>query len=164
MAKTNQAAVVVGTCACGAPICIQARYSVSMTGPTTIKRVCTGYECNRVNEIVIRPSFDVKRVDWHALDCECGEPVYLRNEYGGGAGFGLPTSSRDFDMLIARPRQDYKNRTVRHECRACGCKRRIAIRFTPDDKRQYTREIESRVTRCRSCARRHVQQQATATT
>jgi hypothetical protein len=135
----------VGTCPCGEPITVGSRYSISTTGPTTIKRVCPGYGCNRVNEVVIRASVNVERAGWHIRDCFCGSSIYLRSDYAGPGFEGGYRALIDYDT-------DYVNRTVKYGCRRCGCKWSFRIRFTKRDKDGgRRRNAVHAVIRCKAC-------------
>lgn len=153
----------VGECKCGQAIMLGDRYSVATEGPTTLKRACQGYRCNRVNEIVLTVQAKVIRATWNVLDCLCGTPIYLRSDYAGVNFEGWEGTA--FEAMVSRER-DRKNRTVKTPCRGCGCKYTIPIRFTreKDEKGEehwYRSTNGGKVMRCRSCkARKEAQERA----
>lgn len=139
-----------GVCPCGRDIMIGERYSLSTTGPTTITRVCSG--CRRQHEVELRATNEFKVVDWKAIDCSCGEPVYIRSEYAGH-GFSGYRGRMSFDNST------YKNRTVNSTCRACGCKWVFKIRFVelksgPNKGKTQRSFPEILVGRCAPCQRK----------
>lgn len=107
----------VGTCACGEPITIGDAYKVPVKGPYTIQRPCSGYNCLRVNEVVLTVGITVQKATWKVLTCHCGAPIYLRRDYTGD-GNGLWST-----------KEDKKNRTAIQYCRQCKCRWRFVIRF-----------------------------------
>lgn len=143
--KRQSTDIEVGKCACGAPITIGGRYSVSTERPQAIKRVCSGYQCGRVNEIVLTVRTEVKRVNWEIHTCRCGSPIYTRSEYAGPGFEGFegrePYTRRD---------EHYQNRTIKTPCRGCACKYVIQIRFRKDDGRRV-RDTNAKVYRCVPC-------------
>jgi hypothetical protein len=157
VAKRQSADHKVGSCVCGRDIEIGDRYSLSTERPTTIKRVCEGYNCGRLNEIVMTVSVDVKRMSWAAHECLCGSAVYLRAEY---AGYGFEGWSGTGFEAMSFSEKYYKNRTVKAPCRGCGCKYVFQIRFTmePDTEKEGEqsryRNLGVQVHRCRSCKAR----------
>lgn len=138
----------IGACACGEPIKLGDRYTVPTTGTLTLKRPCQGRRCYRINEIVIRARAEIVPASWEAFTCGCGTPIYLREDYMGGARFGGP-GFIPYD-------EDMKNRTVRQECRGCSCRWQIKIRFKTDkdDPRKTVREISYAPWRCAACKER----------
>jgi hypothetical protein len=150
MGKRQSTDHKVGSCVCGKAIEIGDRYSLSTERPTTIKRVCDGYNCGRVNEIVMSVAVDVKRMSWAAYECLCGSTVYLRADY---AGFGFEGwEGTGFEAMSFADR-DYKNRTVKAPCRGCGCKYVIKIRFVQGAEGRE-RDTNFQVYRCRPCKTR----------
>lgn len=148
--------IKAGMCVCGRTVTMAARYAVNMAGPTTVKRVCPGYRCGRVNEIVIHASFELKPSTWKVRDCLCGRPLYLRGEYSG------ETQHRQgLDRLIDRD-SHYKNRTATVKCRECGCKWTCRIRFEKTAT-SHNRTVQFLVVRCGACQLPAVDQMQGAT-
>lgn len=147
MAKRQSTVHTVGSCVCGRDIDLGDRYSVSTERPTTIKRVCGGPGCDRVNEIVLTVGVEIKRMSWAAHECLCGSTLYLRAEY---AGYGFEGWSGTGFEAMTFGDKDYKNRTVKMPCRGCACKYVIQIRFTRGAEGRE-RDTDFKVYRCRSC-------------
>lgn len=136
----------VGECPCGADIELGNRYSVSTTGPTTIKRKCQGYRCKRTNEIVLTVQATVQPATWHAHTCRCGAKIYLRRDYAGVNFEGGES------RLYSSP-EGRKNRTVKADCTDCHCRYVFTIRFVPSKGRTggVTRDTKIGVYRCNMC-------------
>lgn len=139
----------IGECPCGRAIKIGDRYSVSTERPTTIKRVCDGYQCGRVNEIELTVRTRIVPTNWEIHTCLCGSPVYTRSEYAGPYFEGYEGPHYPYSV----PESAYKNRTVKMPCRGCSCKYVIQIRFTKKKEGGRERDTLAKVYRCPSCRR-----------
>lgn len=146
----------IGSCACGHPITLGDRYSVSTQGPTTVKRTCQGYGCTRVNEIVLSVRAEIKAANWAIHECLCGSKLYTRSEYAGPRFEGYDGASVRYPFGDA-PESAYKNRTVKLPCRGCKCRYVIQIRFKKENGSRF-RETNARVYRCGYCKMRKDQE------
>lgn len=141
----------VGKCVCGRSIEIGEKYTLPLKGPTTLKRRCRGSyrgePCGRINEVVLRVNAEVERANWHAYDCGCGQPIYLRADYSGE-----PELQGRF---WERP-EDKKNRTVAYTC-PCRCRWKFQIRFKQEKNAEgrsaWMRYMNIMLQRCRWCAK-----------
>lgn len=134
--------VEVGKCACGQSVKVSKRYSMSVKGMTTVSCACQGRDCKRTNDVEIQMLSTVMPANWHLRDCFCGTPIYLRDDYGGGYGYGW------YGLKGWSPA---KNRTTTYTCRGCGCKWKLTIRFVEVDG-STRRRVKMLIT---FCSKRH---------